>query len=920
MTSTRPSSSQIDSSPERSFSPLLLIAAATIGITVVLGIGMYCLSLLQLDGRRNSMSSSTAMQEIVMPDGSRLALEAVTWGRQHSHKVNYETHSLFQSRVGMHSLRHTTREKRIVLWFSCRSASGTARDFSWWSHLSTVTTNGTEIRDRDDEAGQGLTSSYRCTQTNGRPTQELPASDRDQITAWSTVKPLRHEGDTFPVRIYDRTGSVVGTFDIPDPSPANGKYPDWKPDDVPISQNLGNGLMVTLTGFRGELVEQQHNRTDVALARSGQPAQRRQKRILSNFTITENGQTILGKWRVGSMQLRDALGNQCNHLARYRDELSDRESAWQLSCLMYRNPEEKFFDSSEKWTTGVLTLPAAGQRTAVDRKVAIAGAQMSIIATGGPGSVAHEVPYPANLGSGRISAGDMYVIDIPSQNEPNGLRRITVESELPHIVFQCSSSPPQPVVTVLKSVDQNGQPVTLDGPAGNVGSGSPRFYFLRASGDADKQEPVQSVEVTFAMNAKRYVEFSVRVPEFQKPALPRIKLRPQQQRLDEANRLITHYEAKLKQAPQNALFNNNLAWAIATAPEVLRTPERIQQALNCSESACRSEPENKSYANTQGMLLLRQGRPVQAAEQFRKGILSVYDLYGLSLSECLTGEQATAEQFYRRALELQRSQAKHTQTDLFELMEEVQTLLLGQKPQALLAEINTLMDAGKPRDALQALDQILEVQDYSAWHWYRRACLNLHLGHTENWQRCCRRLIDEFRNSDDPETLNRIGKACLLAGLSEDFQAETRRCLARADAIAPDNFRIVLSLALQDLRDSRHAEALASARRALTFEQLDPTASVPLYSVIAMSAFRLGDQETAARALKHASSIREEQFPHLSGQPMGQQWPAIIVAERIYNEAETLINAPAGDGGAQSVPGRAAGPNQAGQKKKAASN
>jgi len=260
------------------------------------------------------------------------------------------------------------------------------------------------------------------------------------------------------------------------------------------------------------------------------------------------------------------------------------------------------------------------------------------------------------------------------------------------------------------------------------------------------------------------------------------------------------------------------------------------------------------------------------------------------------------------------------QDDIFSLLNEAQTLLLGDSPQTLLTEINTLMDDGKARDALQILNQILEVQDYSAWQWYRSACLNLHLGNTENWQRCCRTLIDEFRDSDDPYTLNRIGKACLLTDLADEFKDETRRCLARANAIAPDNAWIVLSLALQDLRNNRHAEALASARRALTFEQLVPTASVPLHSVIAMSAFRLGDQTVAAAALTQASNIRQENFPHLSGKPMGQQWPAILVAEQIYSEAQTLLNGAARAGDAQPVPGPSAGPNDAGQKKKAASN
>ncbi|MFP6765157.1 MAG: hypothetical protein VB858_16125, partial [Planctomycetaceae bacterium] len=882
MSNIRPSALQSDSPPQGPFSPLALIAIAAIALSVVLGGCLYFLSFLQSD---NSTDRSTALQEVVMPDGSRLALEAVTWGNLHEHIVKYETHSVFRSTMGMHSLRHHTSDERIVLWFSCRNASGIPRDFSWWSHLSAVTPDGKEMRDSDDGAGQNITGPYGSfDESSGRPLPEAFASDGAQIIAWSTIKPLRHDGDTFPVRLYDRAGNLVGTFDIPDPSPINGRYPDWEPEELPITKDLGDGLLVTLTSLRGELEKQQHNPTNL------------KKRIRSTFTFTENGQSISGKWRAGSTQLRDALGNRCHYPVYYRDELSDTEATWLLSCLIHCNPEETFFNSSEKWTSGEIKLAEAGQRTAVGRKVTIAGAELEIIATGGSGKIAHKVLYPANQGSGRISAGDIYVIEVPSQDGPNGLRRITVESELPHVVFQCSSPPPQPDIIALKSVDQNGRPITLHGPAGNVGSGAPRVYFLTRGGDDDSQEPIQSVNITFAVSQPRTAEFFLRAPEFRKPALAPRKIRSQQQLLTEATRLITHYEAKLEQTPNNASFNNNLAWAVATAPQAIRTPDRIQQALRCAERACRSEPENEGYANTLGMLLLRQEKPAQAAEQFRRGHLSAHDLYGLSMTEFQAGAEGAAERFYRQGLDAHRMDTRlRSRDDIFYLLNEAQTLLLGESPQKLLTEINTLMDDGKTRDALQVLDQVLEVQDYNAWQWYRSACLNLHLGNTENWQRCCRTLIAEFRDSDDPYTLNRIGKACLLTDVADEFQDETRRCLARANAIAPDNAWIVLSLALQDLRNSRHAEALASARRALTFEELVPTASVPLNSVIAMSAFRLGDQAAATAALTRASIIRKEQFPHLSGKPMGQQWPAILVAERIYSEAETLISNAAGE-------------------------
>ena len=143
------------------------------------------------------------------------------------------------------------------------------------------------------------------------------------------------------------------------------------------------------------------------------------------------------------------------------------------------------------------------------------------------------------------------------------------------------------------------------------------------------------------------------------------------------------------------------------------------------------------------MALLRDGRTDEAIVRFKENLktkrnpeLPVHDLYGLALAHALAGDPDEADRVYRRGL------VKHRLKDRFlwgrfevsELRDELQTQLFKQSPPELLAEINALMDAGKEKAASAALDHYLTINDYTAWQWYRSACLQAHFGDRDAWQ------------------------------------------------------------------------------------------------------------------------------------------------------------------------------------------
>lgn len=144
---------------------------------------------------------------------------------------------------------------------------------------------------------------------------------------------------------------------------------------------------------------------------------------------------------------------------------------------------------------------------------------------------------------------------------------------------------------------------------------------------------------------------------------------------------IEQYRLALEKNPEAAEACNNLAWALAIAPEA---PRDAKAAVSLAEKAVSLAPENAAYANTLGVAHHRAGRYRDAIAILRADLKKAedrnlaYDLYFLAMSHHRLGETERAKDYFEWAvpwMETQEGAAADSIDELNMLRAEVEELL-----------------------------------------------------------------------------------------------------------------------------------------------------------------------------------------------------------------------------------------------------
>jgi serine/threonine protein kinase/WD40 repeat protein len=118
---------------------------------------------------------------------------------------------------------------------------------------------------------------------------------------------------------------------------------------------------------------------------------------------------------------------------------------------------------------------------------------------------------------------------------------------------------------------------------------------------------------------------------------------------EKARRVIETRRLALASRPDSADANNQLAWAILTAPEALRDTAK---ALALAERASELDPGDLAIRNTLGVAFYRAGRHREAADTLgpnlarQKEKFLASDLYFLAMCHHQLGEKALARAYY----------------------------------------------------------------------------------------------------------------------------------------------------------------------------------------------------------------------------------------------------------------------------------
>jgi hypothetical protein len=434
------------------------------------------------------------LQERKMPDGTILVLEKVTVGT--THQFEWERKQSFTDLInGNWSRKYNASAfapgEAIVVWFSRRDpVTGKCLDLDWWLRSAAVTEKDEELD--DDNAGRNTFSATSSSGMSGsRPFAPESPGTYELIVAHSAVQPLRHSGKSFRLRVYNTRNEVVAEFDIPHEIPET--LPVWKPEPLPATKKVDD-LDVALTALGVEPNEyQEGSRT------------RKRYVVKPELRVLRDGK-VDDVHSLREIEFEDVFGNKGNQ---WDCRLSCGEPAWKLKVKLWPG-ESAPADPSREWSVSGVTLPQARQAELIRQTKIVKGVIVDLIAAGGGEEVVYTDTSSMVRGGSSSSMGsawkDNFEIKIRSDR---GLATTTIKCKLPHLLVRATGVDGDHRLAVRVRDDQGRKvPVQQNQAADQM------VVFLQLQQDA------KSVDVTFAVQEPKKVEFFIKPPAVERKAAP----------------------------------------------------------------------------------------------------------------------------------------------------------------------------------------------------------------------------------------------------------------------------------------------------------------------------------------------------------------------------------------------------------------
>jgi hypothetical protein len=453
--------------------------------------------------RGKAQTAAPAIAEATMPDGTVLRLEQVTFGANHNFQMSLPVQgfALFQGPSTRASNAYTGSDA-IVFWMTRRhAATGRALDFDWWSHSIAVDEHGCGIE--DENPGRDQMGRYSSGSMSGsRPFQPVTGSrgENDLIVAHSSVRPFRHAGKSFKLRVFNTEGVNVAELDVPDPNPNAARAASWSGESLPITKS-DDVLAVTLKSLN-------------TTRRKDTYSDRKTSRVelSSLFDVTKDGKPAT-EWSVRQVQVFDAIGNSANP---WDCRLCPHESAWKVQLRLFR-AETAEFGESEMARLGSVKLPQPARVEEAAASHTVQGVTIELLATGGAGKVTHHNLSQQRFNGTHSSGGTVYVAGKPinCQVETRGDGRFsgtTVTCEAPHIVARVTGLTQDHTTPILRAIDDQDRSVRVSGPVQNTDN--LHLWFFDTASDA------KSLNLTFIVQKARTFEFLVKPPDVKPDPTP----------------------------------------------------------------------------------------------------------------------------------------------------------------------------------------------------------------------------------------------------------------------------------------------------------------------------------------------------------------------------------------------------------------
>lgn len=345
---------------------------------------------------RQGAAQPVRANSAVLPDGSVVRLEAVTYGKQHRWGPEKDAVAWLRGRLRWppgqrvpDTVEETTTRDAAMFWITRRDAENPRRtlDMAWWTDYEVLDEHGCRF-------GDG-TRWYRVRGPDGRGGSTRTAGP-DELFSPSPPPPRGavHVGSlpltAFPrrssawtLRLYRAAQQPIPKFSVANPAP--GVYPTWTPEALPATHRCGD-LAVTLMSVSG---------TEYEIEGSPVP----QRDLVAGFNLRHRGRPAL-EWEAGETDLADATGNQSPVST---VSLCARESAWKLRTRFWRTARARY-SPSETWTLSGVRAPRRGQVLALSGMTTLKGVTLELLGIAGPGRFRYTRGVPS---AERISAQEL---------------------------------------------------------------------------------------------------------------------------------------------------------------------------------------------------------------------------------------------------------------------------------------------------------------------------------------------------------------------------------------------------------------------------------------------------------------------------------------------------------------------------------
>ncbi|MDA1163684.1 MAG: hypothetical protein O3B13_11335 [Planctomycetota bacterium] len=476
---------------------ILIVGLATLSLAASLA---FALIVGQLEDQ-SPVQAVPVLAEAIMPDGTILALNAVTFGTSHSLDVLILRNHFdpFESPWRQQTVSHHTGQDRIVIWLSRRHPrDGKYLDFDWWSHCAVTDSLGQTLQDTDARRF-AVSSNGNESNAGDRPFPPRISSHGGangiQVVS-STLQKFR-SASTVTLDVYNAAGDKVASLPMPNPTPQ--PTVEWKPETLPASRTDGE-LEVVLQSVRAIIHKGKQDGQEVETSRFDAVLEPRIDGVVSR------------QWYAHMTRFEDVFENEGNS---WNTNLSFKEPAWRVEVAAFRH-DNADFEPAEIMTLAPRELAKPGKFDLKTTDAANTVSTAQIRAVVGPGKTAYVLNAPARHSSSSSSNGQLQIGE-KRQNriscdvryeQKNGRGTVSVDCELPHVLLTMESSLAHSSTT-LRVIDDQGRTVrTHRRNTGSAGS----FIFMETEPDA------RTVQFEVIVQEPKVFEFFVKppVPEWPK--------------------------------------------------------------------------------------------------------------------------------------------------------------------------------------------------------------------------------------------------------------------------------------------------------------------------------------------------------------------------------------------------------------------